>query len=249
MPSGYDSPVGALRLTVLAMVVAAFGIAPAALLAEEPASQPVPAASPGPQSAASLDDSAGAGATTLSASAGTASIETSSRAPAARKAQTASASASAAVTIGDFFFKPKDVTVSVGESVTWTNTGKVKEGHTVTGNGFDSGVLKKGDTYTHRFDSAGTFDYVCTIHPNMRATVTVTASTSGGVKAGGGGSSSSSGAAGGELDDSGSSSGGSGEGSSSGGSLPSTGLNLLLLAEIGLGLVGTGFLIRRLACR
>jgi plastocyanin len=242
--------VGALRLTVLATVVAAFGIAPAALLAEEPASEPGPTAAPAPQSAASLDDSAGAGATTLSASAGTASIETSSRAPAARKAQTASASASASVTIGDFFFKPTDVTVSVGESVTWTNTGKVKEGHTVTGNGFDSGVLKKGDTYTHRFSSAGTFDYVCTIHPNMRATVTVTASTSGGVKAGGGGSggsSSSSGEAGGELNDSGSSSGGSGEASSGGGSLPSTGLNLLLLAEIGLGLVAAGFLVRRLA--
>src|SRR6185503_18688190 len=89
-------------------------------------------------------------------------------------------------TIGDFFFRPQDVTVNAGASITWSNDGTVPEGHTVTGDGFDSGVLKHGDTYSHTFDKAGTFDYVCTLHPNMRGTITVTDSTpTGGTTSGG----------------------------------------------------------------
>jgi plastocyanin len=243
--------VGALRLTALAVVVAAFGIAPAALLAEEPA--------PGPAAAPSAGQPAAA-ATGVSTGVGTTSIATPSAArPVARSSRAATASAaSASVRIGDYFFKPKDVTISAGDSVTWKNTGKVPEGHTVTGDGFDSGVLKSGDTYTHTFSTAGSFDYVCTIHPNMHGTVTVTASASGaGNGGGGGGSSSSSGA--------GSSSGGGSSGvgfdnsdsggasapdsSGGGGSLPSTGLNLPLLAEIGLGLIAAGLLVRRVGYR
>ena len=76
-----------------------------------------------------------------------------------------------AVTIANFAFSPAAVTVKVGETVTWTNNDSMA--HTVTGADFDSGQLAPGATYTHKFTTAGSFDYKCTIHPSMTAKVTV----------------------------------------------------------------------------
>jgi len=83
------------------------------------------------------------------------------------------------VDIAGFMFDPQDLTVQVGETVTWTNNDDVP--HTVTAGTpdmptpeeFDSGVLQPGDTFTYTFDEAGTFDYFCTLHPDMTATITV----------------------------------------------------------------------------
>jgi plastocyanin len=71
-------------------------------------------------------------------------------------------------------FDPASVTVSAGDTVTWTNEDSV--GHDVTGDGFksgDPGGLQNGDTFEHTFDKAGTFDYVCTVHPGMEGSVKV----------------------------------------------------------------------------
>ena len=71
-------------------------------------------------------------------------------------------------------FKPASVTVSAGDIVTWTNDDSV--GHDVTGDGFksgDPGAMQNGDTFEHTFDKAGTFDYVCTVHPGMEGSVVV----------------------------------------------------------------------------
>jgi plastocyanin len=71
-------------------------------------------------------------------------------------------------------FNPAEVTVSAGDTVTWTNDDTV--GHDVTGDGFksgDPGAMQNGDTFEHTFDKAGTFDYVCTVHPGMEGSVTV----------------------------------------------------------------------------
>jgi LPXTG-motif cell wall-anchored protein len=169
-----------------------------------------------------------------------------------RRARQASASAVVAVEMGDYYFRPRDVTVGAGDSVRWNNVGTVPEGHTATGDGFDSGVLEEGESYTHRFASAGTFDYICTLHPAMRGTVTVTAASSGGGGGGQGGGGGGGGGQQGDADgggggtagDSGSS--GAGGGSASGGSLPNTGLGLIVLAQIGIALLGSGLLVRRL---
>ena len=83
----------------------------------------------------------------------------------------ASGGTGTAVTISNFTFTPADVTVKAGESVTWTNNDSVA--HTVTGAAFDSGQMAPGATYTHKFDTAGSFDYKCSIHPNMTGKVTV----------------------------------------------------------------------------
>lgn len=82
-----------------------------------------------------------------------------------------SSSAGTAVSIANFAFNPADVTIKVGDTVTWTNNDSVA--HTVTGTGFDSGSLAQGKTYSHKFDTAGTFDYHCSVHPSMTAKITV----------------------------------------------------------------------------
>jgi plastocyanin len=85
----------------------------------------------------------------------------------------AAAPAAGSVTIQDFSFQPASLQVSVGATVTWTNQDSA--GHTATAEdgSFDSGTLKQGDTFSHTFDTAGTFAYICKIHPNMTATITV----------------------------------------------------------------------------
>jgi plastocyanin len=82
--------------------------------------------------------------------------------------------AAAEVTMKGIKFNPADVTIKPGETVTWSNADTV--GHDVTGDGFKSGSpgdLSNGDTFEHTFKKAGTYDYVCTVHPGMKGTVTV----------------------------------------------------------------------------
>jgi plastocyanin len=78
------------------------------------------------------------------------------------------------VTMEGIAFKPAEITIKAGDTVTWTNEDSV--GHDVTGDDFKSGAaggLGNGDTFEHTFDTAGTFDYVCTVHPGMEGTVKV----------------------------------------------------------------------------
>jgi len=79
-----------------------------------------------------------------------------------------------AVAIQNFAFSPAALSVKVGSTVTWTN--KDGEAHTVTTpNGpLHSPTMPPGAVNSHTFTAAGTFHYLCTIHPFMTATVTVT---------------------------------------------------------------------------
>lgn len=84
------------------------------------------------------------------------------------------------VRVVDFMFVPRDITVSVGDSVTWSFAGTAL--HTVTEGAqknnpsplFDSG-LKKSGTFGYRFMNPGTIPYHCIPHfdMNMRGTVIV----------------------------------------------------------------------------
>ena len=79
----------------------------------------------------------------------------------------------ATVTIKNFDFSPMNVTITAGSSVTWKNDDG--EPHTVTSvdSAFRSGALDTGQSFTFKFDKAGTYKYLCSIHPKMVATVTV----------------------------------------------------------------------------
>ena len=90
-----------------------------------------------------------------------------------------------AVNVGGEFSVPienfayGEATVSVGESLTWTNVDGV--GHTVTAGsrgrsegGFDSGYVAPGGSFELTFDEPGRFAYTCTLHSFMSGTVVVT---------------------------------------------------------------------------
>src|SRR5689334_10527942 len=75
----------------------------------------------------------------------------------------------------DIAFDPKAVTVKVGQKVTWTNEDTVD--HNVTsqsGETIKSDNFGKGGTFSFTPKKAGKISYVCTIHPGMTATLTVT---------------------------------------------------------------------------
>ena len=78
-----------------------------------------------------------------------------------------------AVSIADFAFGDP-LEIAVGTTVTWTNEDSVP--HTVTqtgGAGFQSDKMETGDTFSFTFTEAGTFDYFCEYHANMKSTITV----------------------------------------------------------------------------
>ena len=77
------------------------------------------------------------------------------------------------VSIADFTFDPGDLTVAIGDTVTWSNADGAT--HTVTSDddAFDSGDLGSGATFEQAFDEAGDFAYHCDIHPQMAGTITV----------------------------------------------------------------------------
>ena len=79
------------------------------------------------------------------------------------------------IKIENFAFSPTVATVKVGTTVTWTNDDT--DPHTVTS--MDNGPIKsqtmqQGDTFKYTFTTPGRFEYLCTIHPFMTATVVVT---------------------------------------------------------------------------
>jgi plastocyanin len=77
-----------------------------------------------------------------------------------------------AVSLVDFAFEPADVTVSPGDTVTFSNAGE--QLHNVRGPGFFSDGLASGARYAHRFTKPGRYPYLCTLHPqSMRGVITV----------------------------------------------------------------------------
>jgi plastocyanin len=104
------------------------------------------------------------GMPSMSAPAGTSAPATGTAAPAAGNA----------VSIDNFAFVPATLTVPAGSTVTWTNHDE--EPHTVAASdgSFHSPGMGAQGTYSHTFPTAGKFDYVCSIHPFMHATVVVT---------------------------------------------------------------------------
>jgi len=79
------------------------------------------------------------------------------------------------ISMVNFSFSPKEVTIKKGTTVTWTNQDSAV--HTVTSDMplFDSGDLAKGKSFSYTFSTAGTFAYHCTPHhASMTGTIVVT---------------------------------------------------------------------------
>jgi plastocyanin len=77
------------------------------------------------------------------------------------------------VSISGFAFSPSSLTISAGDSVTWTNHDAVA--HTTTSNTgvWNSGSLSQNQSFTFRFMNAGTYPYHCAIHTTMTGTIVV----------------------------------------------------------------------------
>ena len=77
------------------------------------------------------------------------------------------------VVIQDYAYSPGNIQVPVGAKVTWTNRDSAPHSATAKDGSWDTGVLAKGESATRTFDRPGTFDYYCSIHPNMEAWLAV----------------------------------------------------------------------------
>jgi plastocyanin len=78
-----------------------------------------------------------------------------------------------AVLIKDFKYQPSILTVKVGDTIEWKNADIFPHTVTAVDKSFDSTVISPGHSWKFIFRTAGTFDYFCTLHPNMRAKLIV----------------------------------------------------------------------------
>lgn len=79
------------------------------------------------------------------------------------------------VTVNDFFFSPATAKPTQGGTVLWDNVSG--SSHTITENNgmglFDSATKAPNTTFAFKFVAAGSYSYLCTIHPIMVGTVKV----------------------------------------------------------------------------
>jgi plastocyanin len=83
-----------------------------------------------------------------------------------------------AVEIVDFAFSPATLTITAGDTVTWTNGDPIVHTATSTTGAWDSGDLEQGESYSFTFTEPGTHDYLCTPHPSMTGRIVVVAAAS-----------------------------------------------------------------------
>lgn len=111
--------------------------------------------------------------TTPGSTAGSTAGSTPSSTAASTAGSGAPATGGSAISIKDFKYDAPALTVAKGTTVTWTNNDN--QAHTATSSGnFDTGSIAAGATGTATFDKAGTFAYICSFHPFMKGTITVT---------------------------------------------------------------------------
>ena len=76
------------------------------------------------------------------------------------------------VMIDNFTFAPAELTVKVGDTVTWTNRDDIP--HTVVSAGkFRSKAMDTDNSYSFTFASAGDYKYFCSLHPHMTGMIKV----------------------------------------------------------------------------
>lgn len=99
----------------------------------------------------------------------------------AEQGATPAADTDVTMTIKDRSFREDQITVAPGTTVTWVN--EDEQGHTIT-NGTDGTPadaplfdepLNAGQTVSYTFDTEGTYDVTCKVHPEMQMTVVVQA--------------------------------------------------------------------------
>ncbi|MHC3467390.1 cupredoxin domain-containing protein [Streptomyces sp. 7R007] len=92
-------------------------------------------------------------------------------------APSARAATSHQVAMSGYAFSPRSLTVTAGDTVTWTNQDQAPHDVKTTSGpeSLHSPMLDKGGSWSHTFTTPGTYSYVCTVHPGMTAQLVVKA--------------------------------------------------------------------------
>ena len=123
--------------------------------------------------AAALAACGGAGSSPAASAAASAAAPSEAAPSEAAPSDSPAAGGGDAVTIANFAFGPASLSVAAGTTVTWTNNDSAAHTATADDGSFDSSSIAPGATFSQSFDTAGTFAYHCSIHPNMTATIEV----------------------------------------------------------------------------
>lgn len=113
------------------------------------------------------------------AGAGNATVST------AKETSTAAAATAAGTTVGSTVvkneisikgnaFSPDNLSIKVGDTVTWTNNDSYPHTVKASKGEFDSGNIANGAKFSFTFDKEGTYDYICGIHTFMTGKIVVT---------------------------------------------------------------------------
>jgi plastocyanin len=77
------------------------------------------------------------------------------------------------VNIDNFTFSPTPLTIAPGATVTWVNEDDIPHSIYCEALSLRSHPMDTKESFAHRFDQRGTFNYVCGIHPHMRGRIVV----------------------------------------------------------------------------
>jgi len=77
------------------------------------------------------------------------------------------------VRIEQYAYGPSTLRVTQGDTVTWTNLDSVEHDVVVTSGPepIRSPLLSRGESWSHTFTTPGSYSYICSLHPDMRAAV------------------------------------------------------------------------------
>lgn len=77
------------------------------------------------------------------------------------------------VSIDNFAFAPAALSIKKGEKVVWTNRDDMPHTVVEVDGRFKSKAMDTGESFEHVFPESGTFDYFCSVHPQMKGKVIV----------------------------------------------------------------------------
>jgi plastocyanin len=121
------------------------------------------------------DDSGSSASTTETVTEQEGESGTESEAGANAAAPSGDAVRSQKVEIVDYAYDPDPVTIEEGGKVIWKNEDSVAHTATAEDGSFDTGTIDPGKIKSETFKEAGTYEYICSIHPTMHGTIEVVA--------------------------------------------------------------------------
>ncbi len=77
------------------------------------------------------------------------------------------------VTIQAMRFQPEVLSVASGDTIVWVNKDLVPHTATSAAGSFDSKDIQADKSWSYTVRTKGDFDYTCTFHPTMKATLRV----------------------------------------------------------------------------